>query len=262
MFVVLTVSIWTLRFASTVLSVCVCVGSLFGFVPFTSFVCFSGSHLVWYCDLLGNPIPDGINTVPIVQSLKDTIATYHDEIKVVLNFEALNVWIADNNIWISTIARSFGFDVSECFGNRESSWEYSQGSLHIEVFLTWAGCCFSKSLGSVNLSSRCLDSYLFKFVVRLMISWEDSDLCSCINGHHSSWVSNIDDVYHVINDHDNICTGPRSLRSDILASHQVLSPSLCLLYKAKEVSFAFMKSFLDSLYWILWKLLILHNEIV
>jgi len=260
--VVLATSVWSLWFPFVVLRVWIIIGSFFRFVSLTSFVSFTGSHLIWDRNLFSNPIPNSINAVSVVKSLKDSITTYHNEIKVVLNFKAFDVWITNNYIWVTTITRSLCFDISKGFGNRKSSWENSQWTLDVEIFLSRGCSCFGKGLSPVNLSSSSLDSNLFQLIIRLVISWENSDLCSCINRHHSSWVSHIDNVNHFIDYHDHVRTRSWPLWAHILPSHEVLGSCLCLLNKTEEIPLTLMESFLDGLDWVLRKLFILNHKVM
>lgn len=262
MLVVLATSVWSLWFPFVVLRVWIIIGSFFRFVSLTSFVSFTGSHLIWDRNLFSNPVPNSINAVPIVKSLKDSVTTYHNEIKVVLNFKAFDVWITNNDIWVTTITRSLCFNISKSFGNRESSWENSQWTLDVEIFLSWGCSCFGKGLSPVNLSSSSLDSDLFQLIIRLVISWENSDLSSCINGHHSSWVSHIDNVNHFIDYHDHVRTRSWPLWANILPCHEVLGSCLCLLNKAKEIPLTLMESFLNGLNWVLRELFILNHKVM
>ena len=64
-------------------------------------------------DLLVYAVPDCVDAIFVTKSLKDTVASYHEEIKVVLEFETANFWIADDHIRIASILLLFGLNVSE-----------------------------------------------------------------------------------------------------------------------------------------------------
>lgn len=223
---------------------------------------FSDAHFVRQVDLLGDSLPDHIDAVSVVEPLKNTVTADHDKIEVVLYFEALDIWIANNDVGVSSISWSFGFDVSERLGHRESTREYSQRPLNVEILLTRVRSCFGEGLSSIYLAPGGLDSDLLKFVVGLVVSGENTDLGSSVYRHDGPRVADVDDVYHVVNDHDDVGARPGSLGTHVLSGHQVLGPGLSLLDEREEVAFAFSEALLDSLDRILWELLILNDEVV
>jgi len=194
--------------------------SFLAFISFTTFIwAFTLTHFIRDLDLFSYAFPNCIDTITIIEAFKDAITANHDKIKVVLNFEALNIGVTHNHIWISSISRTLGLNVSKGLWNWESAWKYSERSLYIKVFLAWMSCCFSKCLCPINLSSCSLDSVFLQVIIRLVITGEHTNLSTSINWHNSTWVSNIYDVYNVINYHYNSSTWPRSLRPDILTGH-------------------------------------------
>lgn len=74
---------------------------------------FSAAHLEREVDLLGYSVPYRVNTVPVVEALEDAVAADHDEVEIVLNFEALDVGVADNHVWIASEPWSLRLDVAE-----------------------------------------------------------------------------------------------------------------------------------------------------
>lgn len=68
--------------------------------------------------------------------------------------------------------------------------------------------CFSESLSAVNLTSSGLNSDFFLFIVGFVISAQNSDGGSSVNGHDASTVSNVDDIGDVIDNHHHGGTGP------------------------------------------------------
>ena len=131
-------------------------------VSFSSFmITYTSTHFVRYVDLFCYPVPDFINTIPVIQSFEYSIATNHYVIEVVLNLETHNIWLTNNNIWVSAIFRTLGFYISEGFRYAQTAWKDSQGSLNIQVFFVWVLSSFCKCLSSIYLSTSCLDSYLF-----------------------------------------------------------------------------------------------------
>lgn len=120
--------------------------------------------------MFSNSIPDHVDAVSVVEPFKYSITADHDEIEVILYFKALDIWIANNDVGVSSISWSFGLNVTECLGYRESTWEYSQGPLNVKILLTWVGSCFRKGLSSIYFATSGLDSDLFKFIVGFVIS--------------------------------------------------------------------------------------------
>lgn len=101
--------------------------------------------------------------------------------------------------------------------------------MNIQVLFPWTACSLGKGLSSVDLSSCCLDSNLLLLVVRLVVSGQNSDLSTGVDGHDSPRVSDVDDVDHVVDDHDHVGAGSGSLRTHILPCDHILSSLLGLL---------------------------------
>lgn len=121
-------------------------------------------------NLLCYSIPNSINAVSIIKSLKDAITANHYEVKVVLDLEALDIWVTDDHVWVSSVARPLGFDVSKSFGDRKTARKDSQRALDVQVLFTWGSSSLCESLGSVNFTTSCLDSDFLKLIIWLVIS--------------------------------------------------------------------------------------------
>jgi len=152
--------------------------------------CASGVHILWrqviissWCGLLWDTVPNRLNCLFIIHSFINTVTTNQEEIKVRLQFESLDLWLAHNNIWITTILLSLSLNVTKCSGYWETTWEYSQRTLDVKIFFIWGRCSFSQCLGSIYLSSSCLDSNPFLFIIRLVVPWENGNLGSSIKWH-------------------------------------------------------------------------------
>ena len=92
-----------------------CSSSLLVVISLTSFVrAFTATHLEGDVDLFSYSVPNGVDAVSVVQPLKDSVATNHDEVEVILDFEAFDVRIAHNHVWITTEAWPLCFNVSKC----------------------------------------------------------------------------------------------------------------------------------------------------
>lgn len=65
----------------------VCSSPLFRFVSFAFGFAVSVAHFVRNVNLFCNRTPNLVDAVSIVQTLEDAVATDHDEVKVVLDFE-------------------------------------------------------------------------------------------------------------------------------------------------------------------------------
>ena len=76
-------------------------------------------------------IPYRVNALFIIEALKDTVATDHEEIEVVLEFETANLGVAYDNVGIASILLPLGLDVSEGSRDGEAAREHSQRPLHI-----------------------------------------------------------------------------------------------------------------------------------
>ena len=133
--------------------------------------------------MLVNAIPDSVDALLVVKTLKDTITADHEKVEVILQFETANLWVTDDNVRITSILLSLSLDVTESARHRETAREHAQRALHIKIFLIWGGCSLGKCLSSVDFSSGGLDSNSLLLIVRLVVSGENSDLRARVNGH-------------------------------------------------------------------------------
>lgn len=120
----------------------------------------------------------------------------------------------------------------------------------------------SEGLSPIDLAASRLDADLFELVVRLMVTGQYADLVARIYGHDCARVSNIDDVDHLVDNHNDGGAGAGTLRANVLAGHQVLSTGLGLFDEGEEVALALPEALSDGLDWILRELLVLHDEVV
>ena len=246
-----------------IIGLVVSLSSLLVVFSFASFVgSFSTAHFQRKVNLFSDSVPDGVNAIPVVKSFEYSVATDHYEIKIILDFEAFNVWVAHDDIRITTEARTLCFNITESFRYWQTTWENTERTLNIKILLTRPLCCFCKCLSSVYFSSSCLNPDFFKFVIWLMVTRQHSNLRASINGHDCPGVTDIDDVDHIVNDHDNSGTRSRSLWIDCLSGHEVLGSCLSLFDQTQKVTFALSESLLNCFYWVLGKLLVLDNVIV
>lgn len=88
--------------------------TLFALISLATFIGISLSHFILNLDLISNLIPYSIDAISVRQPFEDAVTADHDIIKVILDFEAFNIRVTDNNIWISAIARALGLNVAEC----------------------------------------------------------------------------------------------------------------------------------------------------
>lgn len=130
--------------------------------------------------LILNTVPDGVDALLVVQTLKDAITADHEEIEVVFQFEHFDLRLAHNDVLISTVLSTLSFDVSEGAGNREPAGKHSQRTLYIKIFFIWSRCSLRKCLGSVDLTTSRLDSYPLLLVVGLVVARQHGDVGSCI----------------------------------------------------------------------------------
>ena len=177
MFIILTAT--TARsifaFVISIISSLILDASFLAFISFASFVSFSLSHFSLNLDLISNLVPDTVNTITIGQSFENAVTTDHYVVEIVLDFKTLNIWVAHYNVGVAAVARTLGFNISEGLRHREPSWEYSQWTLDVQIFVAWVRGCFRKCLSSIYLSSGGLDPNLFEFVIRFVISSEHAD---------------------------------------------------------------------------------------
>ena len=144
--------------------------TFFALIAFATFISFALAHFVLDLYLVCYLFPYSVNAVSVGEPLEDAVTANHNVVIVVLDLETFDVWVADNHIWVSTIARTLCLDISKCLRDRESSWEDSKWPLNVKIFLTWMSSCFCKCLSSINFATSCLDSDLLKLIVWLVIT--------------------------------------------------------------------------------------------
>lgn len=204
--------------------------SLLVSISLASFVrAFTAAHLVRNVDLLRDAVPDGVDAVTIAESLENAITTYHDEVEVVLHLEAFDVRLANDDVRVATVPRPLSFNVTKCLRHGEATREDAQRTLHVQVLLARMSGSFRECLRAIDLASGRLYSYFLQFIVGLVVTTQHANLLSSIDRHDGSRVTDIDDVDHLVDDHDDGCARARPLRTNRLSGHQVLSPRLGLL---------------------------------
>lgn len=70
------------------------------------------------CKLLLCGFPSCLNYLYIGELIEDAVTTKHDEIVIILNLEALNVWCCNHHLWIALVLGTFGLNVTKSSGNR------------------------------------------------------------------------------------------------------------------------------------------------
>lgn len=71
-----------------------------------------GSIVILISLLRFRSLPDSVDHICIVKLFEDTITGYNDEIVVISDFEAFDVWCWYDYFWIASIFRFFSFNVS------------------------------------------------------------------------------------------------------------------------------------------------------
>ena len=144
---------------------------LLALITLASLVCaFAVTHFILDVDLFRAVVPNTVNAISIIKSLEYAVAADHYIIKIVLHLKTFDIWITNNYVWIATISWSFRFDITKCLGNGEPSWEHSERSLYVEIFLARVSCRLSKRLRPVNLTTRRLDTDLLELIVWLVVA--------------------------------------------------------------------------------------------
>lgn len=72
-------------------------------------------------DLLVDAVPDRLNAVLVVEALEDAVAADHEKVEILLQLENTDLWIANNNVWIASIAHALCFDVAKSPRDRKQA---------------------------------------------------------------------------------------------------------------------------------------------
>ena len=99
-------------------------------------------------------------------------------------------------------------------------------------------------------------------VVGLVVTREHCDLSARVDRHDAATVANIDDVGHVIDDHDYGGARARSLWTNLLARHGILSSSLSHLNQVDKAALAVFESTNYGFLGEFGEIFVLNNEVV
>ena len=122
-------------------------------------------------------LPYGIYYILVIQLFKDPIASNNDEVVIVSNLKASDIWCRDNYLDISTVLRILGFYISDSPRHRKSAWEnsvWSNDQLHLALSL-WAHI-WNIILVLVNASTISFDSFSFILTLGLVIFTQMNEL--------------------------------------------------------------------------------------
>jgi hypothetical protein len=81
--------------------------------------------------LLVNSLPNSFHTLFIVQAFEYAIAANHEEIEVGFEFKHSDLGVDYNNIGVTSVPSTFGFDITKGSGHGKSSRETSERALNI-----------------------------------------------------------------------------------------------------------------------------------
>lgn len=205
-------------------------------------------------------LPSMLHTFLVAQFLKDTITSKDDEVVVISNLEALDVWSWNDHTWVTSILRIFSFDISNRTRDREapgkhSVWSHNQmhGALPIRSDV--------RDIVAVLVDSTPVFFYPFglTLLLWLMISWQCEDLLPSVHRHYSPAITYIGEVAHVSNDQCNDSTRPASV--NLTHSPLVWWQSL-LIGILQESLLGFSTSAFDSFPWILWEIWMLDYQLM
>lgn len=117
-----------------------------------------------------NAVPNSVDALLVIQTLENTVAADHEEIEVVLELEHLDLWLADDDVLVSTVLGPLGLDIAEGTRYRKPSRKHSQRPLHIEVLFLGCRGCLGECLSSVNFTTGSLYSDALLLIIGLMVS--------------------------------------------------------------------------------------------
>ena len=116
-------------------------------------------------------LPPNMNTILARKLIKYSVTANNNEIMVVFYLESCNIWVSNNNIWVSFVFFDFCFNITDCFWHWESTRKNSVWTIN-NLFT-----CFSKSWIRlnylwvlINSTSILYDSLHLKFICWFMIS--------------------------------------------------------------------------------------------
>jgi len=154
----------------------------------------------WSCFIIIYRKPGAIYTLAIWHFIENAVTPKKNEIMRVLDFERLDVWNCNHNVWISPILLVFCLNVSECPWYWQASRQDPMRPHHVRTLDPNSSKRrnFSHGLRLVNFASVLLNSHLFKVIVRSMVSWKRINFVSSFCTHDCSWVADIRNIDHIV----------------------------------------------------------------
>lgn len=205
--------------------------------------------------------PCTIYAFPVWKFIKYSITTQKNEIMVFLNFEGLDVWYSNNYIWISTILLVLCLDVSKSPWDWKSTWKYSVRTHQVRTLNSnsskWGN--LRHSLCLINFATILLNSHLLKFIIRSMVSWQGIYFIPSLGTHNRSWITNISNIGHLINNQTTDCTRSTFIK---IINCSISLTLIVLIYHIQKHLLCFCKSISQRIFRILRKLLISNDQLV
>ena len=170
-------------------------------------------------------LPCSVDNLFIILFFEDTIASKDDEIIIIPNFEAFDIWCRDNTFRISTVSWIFSLDISNGSRNGETTRKHSMWTnYHLHPWGIIRRGIRHIALVLIDLSTVLLHPLCLSFILWLMILGKQQNLLSAIHRHYSSTISDICHIAKVSHNQYNNCTCSTPLNEVIFWSTLLVCP--------------------------------------
>lgn len=150
---------------------------------------------------LESGIPNCVHDLLVVHFFEYSVASNHDEIKVVFDLKGTDFRNGNHYVWISAIPLVLCLNIPNCPWDRQTSWKHTMGTYQGLCACVVARCRIgNKRLILVHLTSTTLNPFCFGLILWFVIDWKGHNFCSLVRRHESSAVSHVCDIGNLAND--------------------------------------------------------------
>ncbi len=156
-----------------------------------------------------------MNCLFVVQFVKDTITTNDNVVKFTLfgDFKGCDIRFRNYNIWISIQLRQLCFNITKSATNGKTTRKYSMRTVDylLLTFKLWSWVRYDWRV-LIYSTSILNNSFHLYFISWLVIVTKNNNFLTIFTGHQCSAISNVCNIYSVIDYYYHNCTWARSVK--------------------------------------------------
>lgn len=149
-------------------------------------------------------LPGRLDNLRICEFVEDTIAPEYDEIIIVLDLEALDIWCSNDNFWIALVLRPFRLNIAKRSTHTQSPRKHSvwpqqyllSHHSRFGIFILDSG----DGLGLVDAPTCCDDAMVLFFVVGLVVLGQGYGVTPTFTRHDGAAITYVSGVADVIDE--------------------------------------------------------------